>query len=90
MGWRIYQGAIVMFFLFGNIYWDWGAGGLGAGVAGGMVAWISSMIIARILWNLGLGPRFGIEAEPVVQLLYRPPDAPPVQRTKRPAPADRP
>ena len=90
LGWKIYQAAIIGFFLFGNIYWDWGAGGLGAGVAGAMVAWMSSMIIARIIWNMGLGPRFGIEGEPVVQLLYQPSDALPVQRQEQPDPADRP
>lgn len=89
MGWRIYQASVVIFFLFANVHWEWGAGGLAAGVAGGMVAWITSMIIARILWRMGLGPRFGIEGEPVVQLLYRPPDAPPVQQRKRPDPEAR-
>lgn len=80
MIWRIYQISVVCFFLFADIYWEWGVGGLAAGVMGGMLAWISTQIIARILWHMGLGPRFGIEGEPVVQLLYRPPDAPPVRR----------
>lgn len=86
-GWRIYQVSVVVFFLFADIYFEWGMGGLAAGVVGGMVAWYSSVIIGRILWRRGLGPRFGIEAEPELSLLYRPPDAPPArpEQPKRPA-----
>lgn len=82
MGWRAYQLAVVIFFLFGDIYWEWGMGGLAAGVVGGMLAWYSSVIIGRILWRMGLGPRFGIEAAPELSLLYRPPDLPPEKPKK--------
>lgn len=82
MIWRIYQIGVTAFFLFANIYWEWEIGGLAAGVMGAMLAWISSQIIARILWNMGLGPRFGIEGAPLVQLLYRPPDEPLERRKK--------
>lgn len=75
--WRLLQLAIVLFFLCGDIYWQWGMGGLASGVIGGMVAWYSTFAISRILWRSGLGPRFGIEAAPSISLLYRPPDVPP-------------
>lgn len=71
--WRVLQIAIVMFFVLGDIHWGWGMGGLAAGVAGGMVAWYATFIVSRTLWNMGLGPRFGIEGAPSISLLYRPP-----------------
>lgn len=82
MVWRVYQTAVVLFFLFADVYWQWGAGGLAAGVLGGMIAWWSSAIIGRILWRMGLGPRFGLEAAPSISLLYRPPGAPPARPQK--------
>lgn len=85
MWWRAYQIAVVVFFLVADVYFEWGAGGLAAGVIGGMVAWWSSVIIARILDATGLGSRSDFEEAPVLELLYRPPDAPPLQRKKRPA-----
>lgn len=90
MGWRLFQLAVFLFFLFGDIYWEWGLGGLAAGVIGGMVAWYSSYAIARILWRSGLGPRFGIEAEPSISLLYRPTAAPPVNGKVLRRPEDQP
>ena len=82
--------AIVVAFLFAEIYFEWGTGPLAAGVMGGMLAWYLTFVIERILWKRGFGPRFGIEGEPSISLLYRPPDAPPVQRKRSIEPADRP
>lgn len=82
MLWRAFQFAIVMFFVLGDIYWQWGMGGLAAGVVGGMIAWYSSVVIGRILWRMGCGQRFGLEEAPSISLLYRPPGAPPARPQK--------
>lgn len=80
--WRVYQLGVVVFFLFADVHWEWGAGGLAAGVVGGMIAWWTSAIIGRVLWRMGFGPRFGLEGAPSIELLYRPPDAPPARQKK--------
>ncbi len=90
MIWKAYQGAVVLFFLFANVYWEWGAGGLAAGVMGGMVAWYSSVAIGRILWRMGHGPRFGLEEAPSISLLFVPSGVRPEQRSTRSHLSDQP
>lgn len=82
--WRVYQSAVVLFFLFAEIHWEWGIGSLAAGVIGGMVAWYSSVVIGRVLWRMGLGPLFGLEGAPVIDFLYRPPAGQPEPLSERP------
>lgn len=48
MGWKLYQLAVLLFFLFGNVYWEWGVQPLSIGVLGGIVAWYSSAILFAI------------------------------------------
>lgn len=45
MGWKLYQLAVLLFFLFGNVYWEWGGQPLAVGVLGGIAAWYSSAIL---------------------------------------------
>lgn len=44
-GWRIYQFLVVIGFLFADVYFEWGAGGLAAGVTGGLFAWYSTGLL---------------------------------------------
>lgn len=52
MGWKLYQIAVVLFFLFGNIYWELGGQPLAVGVLGGIAAWYSSAILAHLFEKL--------------------------------------
>lgn len=47
--WKLYQLAVFLFFVFGDIYFEWHMGGLASGVLGGMVAWYSSAILGHFL-----------------------------------------
>lgn len=48
IGWMAIQFAIFLFFVFGNIYWQWGMGSASA-IAGGMIAWYSTGIADHYL-----------------------------------------
>lgn len=50
--WKIFQGAVVIGFLVANIHFKWGATGLAAGVAGGMVAWYATGIFIALRTRL--------------------------------------
>lgn len=52
LAWDLYQASVFLFFLFGNIYFEWGMDGLAAGVLGGLAAWFSSAIIGYFLSKL--------------------------------------
>ena len=49
-GWRIYQFLVVIGFLFADVYFEWGAGGLAAGVMGGIAAWWSTALLT-VAWE---------------------------------------
>lgn len=38
MIWRVYQSAVVLFFIFGNIYWDWDWRKAGEAIRAGIAA----------------------------------------------------
>lgn len=50
--WKIFQTSIVLFFLFGDIYFEWHLGGLAAGFMGGMLAYYLTKIILAVRGDL--------------------------------------
>jgi hypothetical protein len=63
MRWKIFQLAIVVTFLFSDVYFEWGMGGLAAGVAGGLVAYHLTLVIIAVRGRL-TGEPSGLEALP--------------------------
>lgn len=51
--WRAYQFAVVLVFLFSNIYFEWELPGIAAFVMGGILAWYSTGALIAISGLLG-------------------------------------
>jgi uncharacterized PurR-regulated membrane protein YhhQ (DUF165 family) len=49
MGWRLLQLFIFLAFVFANIYFQWKIPGMAAGVAGGMLAYYVTVVVAVLL-----------------------------------------
>lgn len=60
--WQVFQGLIAIGFVFADIYFEWGIGGLAAGVMGGMLAYYSTGIVNGVV--IAAGKRHWIEAAP--------------------------
>lgn len=52
MGWKLYQLAVVAFFLCANVYWEWGGNPLAVGVLGGIVSWYTTGLLAHLFERL--------------------------------------
>ena len=61
--WNLFQLTIIVGFLFADVYFEWGMGGLAAFVSGGLIAYHSTrIVIALRSWVLGVPS--DLEAQP--------------------------
>lgn len=56
-GWRLFQLAIFVGFLFANIYFEWGIEGIAAPVMGGMLAYYLTLIVLALRGDLPPVPK---------------------------------
>lgn len=89
-GWHKFQLLVATGGAMFGLYMEWNASGIALGMLGGMISWYLTYAIVRVLWQRERRLRPEIGEPPSIDLVYRPPDAPPKRPQKRAVRSDQP